>query len=152
MYKLFFTQKLPINLEQAWDFFSSPNNLEKITPKNLSFKIIQGQENENIYAGQIISYTIRPFLNIKINWVTEITAVEKPTYFIDVQRFGPYSFWHHEHRFTSIPEGILMEDTVYYKLPFGIIGKFLHDLKIKKDLNDIFKYRQEVLEKIFGLV
>lgn len=150
MYKLYFLQKLPIDLQEAWDFFSSPSNLEKITPQSLAFSIKHHHENKTMYLGQILSYTIQPLWNIKVEWVTEIIAMQKPSYFIDEQKFGPYSFWHHEHWFRPIQGGVLMEDIVYYKLPFGILGKALHQLKIKKDLENIFAYRREALEKLFG--
>lgn len=151
MYKLYFTQKLPISLEEAWDFFSCPANLEKITPKSLGLKIKHHHENKKMYSGQILTYTVCPLWGLKMEWVTEIVAADKPSYFIDEQRFGPYVFWHHEHWFSSIPGGVLMEDLVYYKLPFGFLGKILHRMKIKNDLDDIFLYRNEVLTKLFGV-
>lgn len=149
MYKLHFSQKIPISLDEAWDFFSKPANLEKITPKNLALKINNLPEKE-MYNGQIINYTVRPLFNLKLEWVTEITAVEKPNYFIDEQIFGPYAFWHHEHWFSSIPGGVQIEDILYYKMPYGIFGKLLHHLKVKNDLNKVFSHRTEVLEKLFG--
>jgi ligand-binding SRPBCC domain-containing protein len=150
MYKLHFSQKLPIGLQEAWDFFSSPINLEKITPERLALKIKHHHGDKKMYPGQIIVYSVRPFWNISMEWVTEIVAVQEQVYFIDEQRFGPYVFWHHEHWFTRIPNGVLMEDIIYYKMPFGIIGKALHDLKIRKELEHIFLHRSKVLEKLFG--
>lgn len=150
MYKLYFSQKLPIDLLHAWDFFSSPANLEKITPKSLGLKIQHHQCEKKIYAGQIIAYSVKPLWNISMEWITEITAVQKPDYFIDEQKNGPYTFWHHEHWFTPIPNGILIEDILYYKVPFSVFGKALHYLKIKKDLERIFQHRRDVLEQLFG--
>lgn len=151
MHKLHFLQKLPITLDQAWDFFSRPANLEKITPASLGFKITEHHEDKGMYAGQVLAYTFTPLWKLRLEWVTEITAVQKPLYFIDEQRFGPYAFWHHEHWFTAISGGILMEDIIYYKLPLGVLGKVLHSLKIKNDLEGIFKHRQTILEKRFGV-
>lgn len=150
MYKLQFFQKLPIDLPKAWDFFSSPGNLEKITPKSLGMQIKDLRADVKMYPGQIITYNVKPLWNISIEWVTQIVAVQEFSYFIDEQKFGPYTFWHHEHWFTEIPGGVLMEDVIYYKVPFGIIGKALHHLKIRKDLEKIFLHRSEVLEKLFG--
>jgi ligand-binding SRPBCC domain-containing protein len=151
MYKLYFSQKLPINLDKAWDFFSCPLNLEKITPKSLDLKIKGEYAEKKMYPGQIITYSVKPLWGISMEWITEITAVQEPIYFIDEQKMGPYAFWHHEHWFTSIPNGVLMEDVLYYKVPLGLFGKALHYLKIKKDLHRIFEYRTKVLEEIFGL-
>ncbi len=143
-----YVQKLPLSLESTWNFFSSPSNLKLLTPHYLDFKITNSLENSKIYAGQIISYTIKPFWNFPIEWVTEITHVKEPYYFIDEQRFGPYEFWHHEHWFKSISEGVEMTDIIYYKMPFGLIGKGLHLFKIKRTLQEIFNYRYDQIEKI----
>ncbi len=150
MYCLKYYQKLPITLEKSWDYFSSPVNLKFLTPSYLDFCITNDLEGKLMYPGQIITYTIRPFLNIPIEWVTEITQVEKPYYFIDEMRFGPYKFWHHEHRFKEIENGIEMIDTIYYKLPFSYIGQLLNSLKVKSDIEKIFFYRKKVLEDLFG--
>lgn len=150
MYKLYFSQKLPIDLLKAWSFFSSPLNLEKITPQSLALKIKHHQGEKTLYPGQIIEYSFKPLWNLSMEWVTEIVAVQEQTYFIDEQKFGPYTFWHHEHWFAAIPNGILIEDIIYYKMPFGIIGKVLHFLKVKNDLQQIFLHRSQVLEKLFG--
>ena len=90
-------QFLPISLEQAWDFFSSPQNLNEITPANMKFEILT-DEIPQMYAGQIIQYNVTPFPFLKMGWVTEITRVEHMKMFVDEQRFGPYSFWHHRYQ------------------------------------------------------
>jgi len=150
MLTLKYLQKVPLSLEESWNFFSSPANLKILTPEHLGFEITNDLENKKMYAGQIIAYTIRPVLNFPIEWVSEITDVQEPHYFIDQQRFGPYKFWHHEHRFNPISNGVELVDIVYYKMPFGILGKALHYLKVKQDLQTIFAYRQKKLEKLFG--
>lgn len=150
MYCLKYSQKLPLSIEKCWEFFSSPKNLQILTPEHLKFQITNGPIDLKMYAGQVISYTIRPIMDFPIEWVTEITHVNEPHYFVDEQRFGPYKYWHHEHRFHSIENGVEMNDTVYYKMPFGVFGKLFHCLKVKKDLDAIFSYREAKLEKLFG--
>ncbi len=147
--KLFYSQKLPISIDEAWDFLSSPNNLKLITPESMNFKIIDW-DKKKAYPGQIIQYTVSPVLGLKIKWVTEITQVIKNSYFIDEQRFGPYSFWHHKHFIKEIDNGILMEDVIHYKIPFGFIGKILNKLYVQNKLDKIFKYRENKLNEIFG--
>ena len=121
IFKLKYSQKLPINLNEAWDFLSSPNNLELITPKSMDFNITDW-DKKKAYPGQIIQYTVKPMLGLKINWVTEITQVRDKEFFIDEQRFGPYSFWHHKHFIKEIDGGVLMEDIIHYKPHFGLFG------------------------------
>ena len=147
--KLFYSQKLPISLDEAWDFLSSPNNLKLITPESMNFKIIDW-DKKKAYPGQIIQYTVSPVLGIKIKWVTEITQVIRNNYFIDEQRFGPYSFWHHKHFIKEIDNGILMDDVIHYKIPFGLIGRILNKIYVQNKLDKIFKYRENKLNEIFG--
>jgi len=149
VYTLTAKQKLPVTLEEAWDFFSNPSNLAKITPSEMGFKITSG-EPKKMFAGQIITYEIGIFPFIKSNWVTEITQVKENNYFIDEQRFGPYRMWHHEHYFARCEEGTCTTDCVTYKLPFGFIGKIVHYLFIRKKLMHIFSYRSEILFKRFS--
>ncbi|MBC7651361.1 MAG: SRPBCC family protein, partial [Deinococcales bacterium] len=93
VYSLKTVQKIPIPLETAWDFFSKPDNLKEITPGNLGFNIISKHHGKNMYAGQIIEYTVKPILGIPLYWMTEITHVEDHKFFVDEQRFGPYTMW-----------------------------------------------------------
>ena len=149
IFKLKYSQKLPISLNEAWDFLSSPSNLELITPKSMDFNITD-YDKKKVYPGQIIQYTVKPLLGIKINWVTEITQVQDKEFFVDEQRFGPYSFWHHKHFIKEIDNGVLMEDVIHYKIPLGPIGVLLNFLFINSKLKSIFKYRKQELIKTFG--
>ncbi len=124
IYQLHTTQKLPISLEEAWDFFSNPGNLKTITPDYMGFDILSGAERK-MYPGQIIEYIVTPIAGIKTGWVTEITHVKDKAYFVDEQRYGPYSLWHHKHFFEEIPGGVKMDDLLHYKLPFGFLGQMV---------------------------
>ncbi|MCV6629686.1 MAG: SRPBCC family protein [Flavobacteriaceae bacterium] len=149
IYTLEVTQDLPIDLSTAWNFFSKPDNLAKITPDFMGFKITSKPENHT-YNGQIITYKIGLVPGITSSWVTEIKAVEEQAYFIDEQRFGPYKMWHHEHHFEALPNGhVRMRDKVSYKLPFGVLGHMVHALWIKKQLRKIFSFRYRKLEELF---
>ncbi len=143
-------QKLPVSLETAWDFFSRPANLAQITPEHMAFKVTSEMENDQMFPGQIITYNVFPFKGISTSWVTEITHVMDYNYFVDEQRFGPYSMWHHEHWFSVINGGIEMKDRVSYKVPFGLIGRIIEKLFIRKQLKTIFEYRYQKLIRIFG--
>jgi len=139
---------LPMSTSKAWDFFSSPNNLSKITPAEMNFLITSGPP-KRAYAGQIISYKVNVLKYFRLNWVTEITQVEFEQYFIDEQRFGPYKMWHHEHLFKPVDaNNCKMTDIVSYKLPYGLLGKLGHKLFIKKQLMSIFEYRTQQIKNL----
>ena len=141
--------KLPIDLDEAWKFFSSPVNLKEITPEYMGFNIISNLDPV-MYPGQIISYTVRPLFGLKLNWVTEITHVEPKQYFVDEQRFGPYAMWHHVHFLKEIESGTEMTDIVHYKLPFPFITNRFHSLIVKPKLKEIFNFRTNALIDKFG--
>jgi ligand-binding SRPBCC domain-containing protein len=142
-------QFIKASIEEIWDFISSPENLKRITPKNMGFDIRTSNLPDKIYEGMIISYTVRPLLGIPTNWVTEITYIRDKYYFVDEQRIGPYKLWHHQHIIMPEKNGVLMKDIVSYQPPFGFLGKVVNALVIKNKLNEIFDYRTQVLEKIF---
>jgi ligand-binding SRPBCC domain-containing protein len=142
------TQLLPISIDEAWKFFSTPTNLNDITPTDMAFRII-GDAPVEAYEGQMIVYRIKLFPAVSVEWVTEITHIEAPYYFVDEQRFGPYAMWHHEHRFRAVDGGVEMQDTVHYKLPFGAFGNLFHGLLVKPKLAQIFDFRRQVLEQRF---
>ena len=110
-------QRIPITLEQAWDFFSNPANLQRITPGEMGFEIVSTFHGATMYPGQLIEYTVKPLLGIPLYWMTEITHVQDMQYFIDEQRFGPYTLWHHQHHFKAIEGGVEMTDIVHYRIP-----------------------------------
>jgi ligand-binding SRPBCC domain-containing protein len=141
-------QFLPLSLSKAWSFFSNPHNLKDITPPSMDFRVISDTGTET-YAGMIIHYTVKPMFGIPVRWVTEITHVREPHFFVDEQRFGPYTFWHHQHLFKEVPGGVEMTDIVSYALPFGPLGSLVRELIVKHQLNTIFGYRRTVLEKMF---
>ena len=145
IYKLEAKQILPITKSECWKFFSNPKNLQAITPPDMDFEI-KSDLPEKVYPGQIIIYRIKLFPGIKVSWVTEIKEVIDENFFIDEQIFGPYKFWHHQHRFLETTEGIEVHDLVHYAIPFGIIGRLMHKLFIRRKLNTIFQFRKEILE------
>jgi ligand-binding SRPBCC domain-containing protein len=151
MYSFKRIQKLPITLDEAWDFFSSSENLKEITPDYMGFKVISDPDfSKKIYPGQIISYIVTPILGIPMKWVTEIVQVQPKQFFIDEQRFGPYSFWHHQHHFKAIEGGVEITDLLHYKPPMWILGDIANAVFIKSKINEIFDYRVSALEKKFG--
>ncbi|MGL4630720.1 MAG: SRPBCC family protein [Leadbetterella sp.] len=144
-------QFLPISLERAWDFFSSPKNLNEITPKEMSFRILN-ELPERMYPGMLITYKVTPMFNIPLDWVTEITHVEEHKFFVDEQRLGPYSIWHHEHHFEAVNEGVKMTDILHYHVGLGPLGWIASKVFVDSKVNEIFDYRYKKLEELFPKV
>lgn len=151
LYQLHSKQVLPITQKEAWDFLSSPANLKTITPEHMGFNILSGGDRP-MFPGQIIQYKVSPFPGFTTKWVSEITHVKEGEYFVDVQLFGPYALWHHKHFIKQIDGGVEMEDIIDYKIPFGILGQLAHPIIVKKQLKEIFAYREQKLTELFGKV
>jgi len=149
MYRLSARQSFPIDRQTAWEFLSKPANLKVITPPKMGFEILSGADRP-MYPGQIIQYKVHPFPGYTTKWVTEITHVKEGSYFVDEQRFGPYSLWHHKHFINEVPGGVEMEDIIDYKLPLGFLGSLAHPILVRKQLVAIFDYREEQLTGRFG--
>jgi ligand-binding SRPBCC domain-containing protein len=147
IYTLEVQQFINSPIDEAWEFFSSPANLAKITPAHMGFHITSGTPAK-MYPGQIITYKVSPFPGFTTNWVTEITHVSINKYFVDEQRFGPYKMWHHEHHFQSSEGGVLMTDRVSYQLPFGVFGRMAHFLFVRRQLEQIFDFRGKRITQI----
>lgn len=149
LYQLKSKQYLPISKSEAWEFLSDPTNLKVITPDHMGFDILDGADRK-MFPGQIIQYNVKPFPGFSTKWVTEITHVQEGSYFVDEQRFGPYSLWHHKHFIKEVKGGIEMEDIIDYKIPFGLLGQMVHPFLVKKQLQQIFNYREQKLTSLFG--
>lgn len=150
-YQLYREQQLNCDRETAWMFFSSPNNLAKITPKDMGFTVLSGfNDDDAIYEGMLIDYTVSPLFGVPLKWQTKIIQVDYLVSFTDFQEKGPYKLWHHRHEFLSNEKGVLMKDTVDYELPFGFLGTIVHVLLVKNKVKSIFDYRHQVLEKMFN--
>jgi ligand-binding SRPBCC domain-containing protein len=149
VYSLTTVQYIPTNLDTAWDFFSSPANLRDITPASLNFNITSKHNGEKMYAGQIIEYKVSPLNGMPLYWMTEITHMVPKKYFIDEQRFGPYSLWHHQHHFEAVNAGVQMTDIVHYKLPLWFLGDIANIVFVRRQLKNIFDYRVKKVQEIF---
>jgi ligand-binding SRPBCC domain-containing protein len=143
-------QFLPLTQAEAWSFFSNPRNLPGITPPWLSLEVISDPP-ERMYPGLLIEYRVRPLMGVPMGWLTEITHVVEPHLFVDEQRFGPYRFWQHQHRFRASGGGVEMEDEVHYLLPGGPFGRVADSFLVRRRLMEIFEFRRRSVERIFGI-
>lgn len=149
-YALKFVQQIPCSPDVAWAFFSDPANLVKITPGAFSFRVISKHHGGMMYPGQIIEYKVKPLLGIPLYWMTEITHVQDKAFFVDEQRYGPYSFWHHQHLFKAINGGVEMTDIVHYRIPFWFAGDLANALFVHRKLKHVFEFRRQQVESFFG--
>lgn len=142
-------QHLPISLEKAWEFFSSPTNLSLITPPEMEFKILTKDLKKEIFEGMEIDYRVRPIFRIPMKWKTRLCKIENNYTFTDIQLKGPYSIWEHTHTFVKTEKGVQMTDVIRYKIPLGFLGNWMNSLFVRKKVENIFNFRRQKLEKLF---
>lgn len=149
--KWYAVQKITGDIEEVWNFFSNPANLDQLTPKEVNFSIKSISGDGPMYPGMLVQYQIRPFKWIPINffWVAEIKQVQHHTRFIDEQRYGPFAFWYHEHAFEVVGDDVLVKDILHYRVPLGFLGKIIDRLVIRLAIKRIFKTRTEILHEYF---
>ena len=133
----------PVAIERAFALFEDPYNLGKVTPPWLNFRIVTRQRI-SMARGAEIDYTIR-WLGLPVKWRTLITDYEPPKLFVDQQIRGPYRLWRHRHEFREAPGGTVISDLVDYRLPFGFLGDLAHVLVVRRQLIDIFRFRQRAI-------
>ncbi len=149
MHRLKQEQFLPISLDEAWNFFATPKNLNEVTPEDMVFEITS-ELPDKMYEGLMITYRIKPMLNIALNWCTEITHIKEKEFFVDDQRKGPYAIWHHEHHFKAVEGGVLMTDLLHYDIGKSIFGWMAGKLFVHQKVEHIFEYRYKTLERYFS--
>lgn len=140
-------QWIPCPIQEVFAFFADAHNLEEITPPWLGFRIIS-TTSKTVSEGTEIRYRLR-LHGLPIRWKTEIRHWDQPNRFVDVQRSGPYRLWHHTHRFEAHGNRTKMIDVVRYVLPFGIVGRIVHAIKVKSDVRKIFDYRHHKIAELF---
>ena len=148
LYTLKRKQLIPFDRGTVFSFFKAPENLERITPSDVGFCIITPKPIK-MQTGAVLDYTIK-LAGIPVRWTTLITDYDEPFGFSDVSLKGPYSFWYHRHWFEESEEGTVMYDEVTYALPFGFLGRMVHSLWVRKQLDHIFDFRSKVIDEIFS--
>ena len=138
-------QKVARPLEEVFSFFADPANLEQLTPPWLGFTILQAS-TPTTQQGTTINYRLR-IRGIPLRWQSIISNWNPPHSFVDEQVRGPYRSWHHTHNFVQLDNGVRVEDLVRYSVPGGRLVNWLF---IRRDLERIFDYRVEQMERIFA--
>lgn len=148
MHRLEQIQEVAAPAEEVWEFVKKPGNLNRITPEDLQFEIV-GDIPDEMYEGLLIEYRIKVPVFGRWAWVTEIKHIREGVSFVDEQRFGPYKFWYHYHEVSEAAQGTRMIDRVHYKMPYGLAGKLVHALSVRKTLQRVFDYRRTKIEELF---
>lgn len=146
--KLERTQVVPISIGEAFEFFSNPRNLERLTPDLVHFQFLKAPP-EKVSTGTILEYRLRIY-GAPVKWRTRIETVDPPTRFVDVQDKGPYAMWRHTHTFREVDATHTeIRDQVEFAMPLGPLGDIAYRLLVARSLAEIFDFRAAALRRLF---
>mgnify|MGYP002642085513 CR=1 FL=1 len=137
-------QLIQADILEAFRFFEDPRNLELITPPWLHFEVVSSSHSQ-VQRGTEIAYRLR-WQILPMSWRSRIAEYEPGVMFSDEMLEGPYRSWYHEHLFEEVEDGVEITDVVTYRLPFGPLGRLVHSVLIRAQLEAIFDFRQEVIK------
>lgn len=149
MYRLQRRQMVGGELPEVFGFFKSPYNLEAITPPWLGFRVLETSDRE-VRQGTRIAYRLR-LHGIPVRWRSRIAEYVENEMFADEQIAGPYRCWYHRHLFRPVPGGVVMEDVVEYRMPFGPLGRAAHAVFVGRQLAQIFDHRARAIGARFPI-
>ena len=136
-------------VDKVWEFISHPQNLDRITPDDMEFRIVSDVP-DRMFNGLLVEYRVRiPLMGWQV-WVSELKHIEPERYFVDEQKIGPYRFWYHEHRIESSGGKVKVIDHVSYEVPFGLFGRIAHSLFIRPTLERIFQHREKMFQELLS--
>jgi ligand-binding SRPBCC domain-containing protein len=138
------------SIADVFAFFANAENLNKVTPAKLQFRITSPLPVE-MKVDALIEYRLRVH-GFPLYWRTRIIEWQPPHHFRDLQEAGPYKLWDHTHRFTEHKGGTLMHDQVRYALPLWPLSAPAHALFIRRDIEQIFAYRHKAFSEIFAQI
>lgn len=149
MYTLYKETTVETTMQEAWNFIRSPANLNLITPDDMAFEIVSDLPEE-MSEGMLVEYRVKLPLFGKTPWLSELKHIVPGTSFVDEQKIGPYKLWYHYHEIRPAKQGVLFIDRVTYQVPFGLIGRLVHALFIRRTLERIFTFREESFRKLLS--
>ena len=142
------SQLVPLPLEDAFALFADAYNLEALTPPWLRFRILTPRPI-SMREGTTIEYVLTMH-RLPIRWRTEIVEWRPGRRFVDRQVEGPFRLWEHTHAFEERHDGTIIRDTVLYRMPYGALGAIAHRILIARDLERIFDYRRDAVDRLLG--
>jgi len=134
-------------VDETFEFFCDPMNLQRITPPELDL-VVDEPPQGSLCEGAEMGYRLRLW-GVPFRWRTRIVDWKRGKEFVDTALTSPYRKWEHRHILYSEEKGTTMLDLVDYELPLRPVGELAHFL-VRRQLDRIFDYRESAIHRIFG--
>jgi uncharacterized protein len=139
--------RIPASAQEVFDWHEAPGAFERLTPPWERVRVLRHEGG--IRDGAQVSLRVGP-APFSLRWDLEHRDYQHGSSFTDVQVRGPFRSWRHVHK--MIPEGphaCLLEDSIEFELPFGVLGKLLGGPIARRKLARLFEYRHAVTLQAF---
>ena len=142
-------QRVPLDVDETFRFYSEVGNLERITPPWLRFRILDPRP-DRLIGGAHLQYSLVLHF-VPIRWTTEIDEWEPPAPVHRLPGARPVqAVGAHAHVRAGAGGGTLMTDTIRYAIPYGPLGSLAHVAFVRRDLRRIFDYRRDTVSALLG--
>ena len=141
------TLKTAINapIKRCFDL-SRSIDLHKIATEHTNEEAIKGVTSGLINLNESVTWRARHF-ELYQTLTTEITEFDSPKFFVDEMIEGVFKGFRHEHYFESIKNGTLMTDIFDYQSPFGILGKLVDVIVLKRYMTKLLIKRNDTIRE-----
>lgn len=98
--------------------------------------------------GETVTWQARHF-GIRQQLTSEITALDRPTYFQDTMVRGAFGFMRHDHLFRVVsPAATEMIDVFAFSAPLGLLGRIAEAALLRRYMRRLLRERNSVLREI----
>ena len=109
-------------------------------------RAVGGRTAGLIGLGEEVTWEARHF-GVVQRFTSRITEFRRPDYFQDVMVKGAFRIFVHDHFFVGRPDGsTIMREVVSFQSPFGVLGKLVDELVMKRYLSRLLAGRQRVVK------
>jgi ligand-binding SRPBCC domain-containing protein len=137
-YRFVYESPVAVSPAALFHFHEQPEALRILTPWWSGARVTKPPEDLKTGAMAVIRLG---FGKLSVEWIAEHTVYEPPHLFVERQVLGPFAHWEHYHHCTSDPAGTRLRDEIFYRPPFGLLGRLANPILIRPFLRALFRYR-----------
>ncbi|PIB35266.1 cell division protein [Reichenbachiella sp. 5M10] len=132
-------------IERCFDL-SRSIDLHKVSTQHTQEKAVAGITTGLINTGETVTWEARHF-GVVQRMTTLIPELERPAYFVSLMQEGAFQFFRHVHSFEIQDRSTLMTDHIEFKSPYGVIGRLVDRLILRRYLVHLLSRRNATIKR-----
>jgi ligand-binding SRPBCC domain-containing protein len=145
MTRIELSTRIDAPIERCFDLARSID-LHMVSTEHTGERAIGGRTRGLIDLGESVTWRAKHFGT----WQTltsKIVEFDDPHSFTDVMVKGAFKSFRHEHRFYALGDHTEMKDVFTFESPFGIVGKLVDALFLRRYLTRFLERRNSVIKE-----